>query len=192
MKDTIRKSLVMLTLLTLVTGVLYPLLVTAIAQVVFPRASRGSLVERNGRVVGSSLVGQAFTKPEYFWARLSATSPTPFNATASGGSNLGPLNPALVTNAQARIDTLRQADARVKSVPVDLVTASGSGLDPHISPASAEAQVSRVARARGIAENAVRRLVARHTEGRQFGLLGEPRVNVLLLNLDLDEATARP
>jgi K+-transporting ATPase ATPase C chain len=160
--------------------------------VAFPHRANGSLVFRDGQAVGSSLVGQSFSRPGHFWGRPSATSPTPYNAASSGGSNLGPLNPTLKGNVEARIESLRGADPSIGKVPADLVTASGSGLDPHISPAAAEVQVPRVAKARGRSEDEIRRLVALHTEGRQFGLLGEPRVNVLLLNLSLDEATDRP
>lgn len=192
MKDALRTSVIMLAILTGLTGVVYPLVVTVIAQVVFPSQSNGSLITRDGRPVGSSLIGQSFTKPGDFWGRPSATTPTPYNAVASSGSNLGPLNPALKAKVRSRIDDLRRHDPGPKSLPVDLVTASGSGLDPHISPAAAEAQIARVAKARGRTEEEVRAIVARHTEGRQLGLLGEPRVNVLLLNLALDEATQRP
>lgn len=192
MKEAFRTSLLMLATMTALTGVVYPLAITALAQVAFPHKADGSLVVRDGRPVGSSLVGQPFRSPGYFRGRPSATSPTPYNAAASGGSNLGPLNPTLQGNVEARIGSLRDADPSISRVPVDLVTASGSGLDPHISPAAAEVQVSRVAKARGRPEDEIRRLVALHTEGRQFGLLGEPRVNVLLLNLALDEANDRP
>jgi K+-transporting ATPase ATPase C chain len=191
MRDAIRTSFVMLLILTALTGVAYPLVVTGVAQVVFPAQANGSLVVRDGRPVASSLVGQSFTGARFFWGRPSATSPTPYNAASSGGSNLGPLNPSLRSNVRSRIDDLRRYDPNLKSFPVDLVTASGSGLDPHISPAAAEVQVPRVARARGESEDVIRRLVSRHTEGRQLGLLGEPRVNVLLLNLALEEATGR-
>jgi K+-transporting ATPase ATPase C chain len=192
MKDALRTSVVMLAILTVLTGVAYPLLVTAVAQVVFPSQANGSLIVRDGTLVGSSLVGQSFTADGSFWGRPSATSPVPYNAASSAGSNLGPLNPDLRSGVEERIDELRMGDPGLKPVPVDLVTASGSGLDPHISPASAEAQVPRVARARGMSEDELRRLVARHVEGRQLGLLGEPRVNVLRLNLALDEAADRP
>lgn len=189
MRSELRPAIVMIALLTVLTGVLYPLAVAGIARVAFPKQAAGSLIVRDGRVVGSRLVGQAFDDPGFFWGRLSATGPVPYNAAASSGSNLGPLNPALAEAAKARIDALRAADpAAAGPVPVDLVTASGSGLDPHISPAAAEYQVARVARARGLAPAAVRALVARHTEGRTFGLLGEPRVNVLELNLALEDA----
>lgn len=183
----LRRALVLLGALTLLTGFAYPLLVTAFAQAVFPGPANGSLLLVEGRVRGSRLIGQAFTDPRYFWGRLSATSPVPYNAASSSGSNLAPSNPALVEAAQARIDALRAADpANPAPIPVDLVTASGSGLDPHISPAAAEYQVARVARARGKDESLVRRLVAENTQGRQLGLLGEPRVHVLSLNLALD------
>ena len=192
MKETLRTSVVMLATWTLLTGVVYPLVVTAAARIAFPAKANGSLIFRGGKPVGSSLVGQAFSGPRYFWGRPSATSPVPYNAASSGGSNLGPLNPALKEAVQARIAELRRNDPGPRAVPVDLVAASGSGLDPHISPASAEAQASRVAKARGMSEDEVRALIVRHSEGRQFGVLGEPRVNVLLLNLSLDEATERP
>jgi len=181
----------MLLALTVLTGVLYPLAVTGIAQVVFPNHARGSLIVRDGRVVGSSLIGQPFSANRYFGSRPSATTPA-YNAMASTGSNLGPLNPALVEAARARITALRAADpASTAPVPVDLVTASGSGLDPHISVASALLQVPRVARARGIPENLVREAIRQHTTPRTFGVLGEPVVNVLELNLGLDGGAAR-
>lgn len=192
MREVLRASAVMLAVLTLLTGVVYPAVVTLLAQVAFPSQANGSLVVRGGGPVGSALIGQEFHRPGHFWGRPSATSRVPYDAAGSGGSNLGPLNPALRENARARVEALRRADPGPGPAPVDLVTASGSGLDPHISPASAEFQVPRVAKARGRSEDEVRRLVARHTEGRQLGLLGEPRVNVLLLNLALDEAVDRP
>ena len=183
----LRPALMSLLLLTLVTGVVYPLVVTGIAQMVFPFQANGSLIVKDGKVVGSALIGQPFDDPKYFWGRPSATSPFPNNAAASSGSNLSPTNPALISAVQGRVDALRAADPTNKAaVPVDLVTASGSGLDPHISPAAALYQVSRVARERKLAPDAVRALVDRHTEGRFLGLLGEPRVNVLALNLVLD------
>jgi K+-transporting ATPase ATPase C chain len=183
----LRPALVLLGALTLLTGFAYPLLFTAFAQAVFPGQANGSLILVDGRVRGSRLIGQAFTDPRHFWGRLSATSPVPYNAASSSGSNLAPTNPALVEAAQARIDALRAADpANAAPIPVDLVTASGSGLDPDVSPAAAEYQVARVARARGEDESLVRRLVAENTEGRQLGVLGEPRVHILSLNLALD------
>jgi len=181
-------AVLMTLVLTVVTGVLYPLLVTAIAQLAFPHQANGSLIVRQGHVVGSSWIGQQFDAPKYFWSRLSATSP-PYNAGASSGSNLGPLNPALVDAAKARIAALRAADPGATApVPIDLVTASASGLDPHISIAAAEYQAARVARARGLDVATVNAAIARHTTGRLLGVIGEPVVNVLELNLDLDEA----
>lgn len=188
-----RPALVLLAAFTLLTGVGYPLVVTGLSAVVFPRQAAGSLIERDGRVVGSRLIGQEFSGPGHFWGRLSATGPVPFNAMASSGSNLGPTNPALCAAVEARVAALRATGAdSTRLVPVDLVTASGSGLDPNISPAAAEYQVERVARARGLDAEQVRLLVARHTTGRQFGVLGEPRVNVLELNLELDRAASPP
>lgn len=183
----VRPALVSLAVLSVVTGLAYPALVTVIAQTVFPHEANGSLVVRDGTVVGSALIGQPFDDPRYFRGRPSATSPFPYNAAASSGSNLGPTNPELVKSVQARVEALRAADpGSTAPVPVDLVTASASGLDPHISPAAALYQVARVARARAADAAAVRRLVEAHVEGRQLGLLGEPRVNVLRLNLALD------
>ncbi len=187
MRAQLRPALVSLLLLTLITGVIYPLAVSGIAQVVFPRQANGSLIVYAGRAVGSALIGQPFDDPKYFWGRLSATSPFPYNAAASSGSNLGPLNPALLKAAQARIDALKAADpGNTAPIPVDLVTASGSGLDAHISVAAALYQLPRVARARGLSGARVRQLVDQNTAARQLGLLGEPRVNVLELNLALD------
>jgi potassium-transporting ATPase KdpC subunit len=187
MKDQIRPALTMLLLLTVLTGLVYPLSVTGLAQVFFPDQANGSLIVREGKVIGSKLIGQHFDRPEYFWSRPSATAPFPYNAAASGGSNLGPTNPALIEAVKARVAALRAADpGNDVPIPVDLVTASGSGLDPHISPAAALYQVSRVAHARNLDETVVRNLLVQHTEGRQFGLLGERRVNVLELNLALD------
>jgi len=174
--------------MTLLTGVAYPLAVTGVAQLAFHDQANGSLIVKNGKAVGSRLIGQGFDAPNYFWGRLSATSP-PYNGGASSGSNYGPLNPALKEAAKARIDALRAADpGNDAPIPVDLVTASGSGLDPHISPAAAEFQVRRVAAARALPAEKVRALVAEHTEGRALGVLGEPAVNVLELNLALDAA----
>jgi K+-transporting ATPase ATPase C chain len=183
----LRPALVSLALLTVITGVAYPLVVTGIAQMVFPYQANGSLIVKDGKVVGSALIGQPFDDPKYFWGRPSGTRPFPNNAAASSGSNLSPTNPALIVAVQGRVDALRGADpGNTAPVPVDLVTASGSGLDPDISPAAALYQISRVARERKLAPEAVRALVERHTRGRFLGLLGEPRVNVLALNLALD------
>lgn len=187
MLTELRRSLGMLIVMTLITGLAYPLVVTGISQVVFPGKAAGSLIERDGKVVGSTLMGQPFSDPKHFWSRPSATPPYPYNAASSSGSNLGPLNPVLADAVTARIKALRDADpGNIAPVPVDLVTASASGLDPHISPAAAEYQVNRVARARNLEPKKVRVLVAQFTEDRQLGFLGEPRVNVLLLNLALD------
>ncbi len=192
MKTLIRPMLVLLALFTVLTGLVYPAVVTVLAQVAFPRAAGGSLVLRDGKAVGSSLIGQNFSEPKYFWGRLSATAPQPYDGLASGGSNYGPLNPALTDAVKARIQALRAVDpADIKAVPVDLVTASGSGLDPDISIAAAVYQVDRVARARSLPQGQVRDLVKRHGRGRLLGLLGEPRVNVLELNLALDDLGRR-
>ncbi len=193
MISQLRPAFFMLLILTVITGVVYPLAVTGIAQVVFPHQANGSLIVVNGKTYGSELIGQQFDQPKYFWGRLSATGDFPYNAfnadtlTGSSGSNYGPLNPALTQAAQARIDALKAADPNnTLPIPVDLVTASGSGLDPHISIAAALYQVHRVATARGLDEAQVKSLVDKYTQGRQFGFLGEPRVNVLELNLVLD------
>jgi K+-transporting ATPase ATPase C chain len=192
MLSQLRAALVALAALTLVTGVAYPLLVTGIAQAAFPTQANGSLIVRNGKAVGSTLIGQSFDDPKYFWGRISATTDAngkalPYNGGSSVGSNLGPTNPALIDEVKGRIDALVSADPDNRAlVPVDLVTSSGSGLDPDISPAAAYYQVHRVAKARGIADARIQALVADHTEDRQFGILGEPRVNVLALNLALD------
>lgn len=173
--------------LTLLLGVVYPLAITGLAQVLFPRQANGSLIVEGGRVAGSHLIGQPFDDPKYFWGRLSATSPFPYNAASSGGSNLAPTNQALIDAVKQRVTALWNVDpGNAAPIPVDLVTASGSGLDPHITVAAALYQAPRVARVRRMPEEDVRRLIARRTEGRQFGILGEPRVNVLELNLDLD------
>ena len=182
-----RTAIISLALLTLITGIVYPVVVTLVAQLAFPHQANGSVIVKNGKPVGSALIGQPFDDPKYFWGRPSATSPFAYNAGSSSGSNLSPTNPALISAVQGRVDTLRAADpANKDAVPVDLVTASGSGLDPDISPAAALYQVSRVARERKLSPDAVRTLVEKHTEGRFLGLLGEPRVNVLALNLALD------
>lgn len=212
MLQQLRTATLMLLCLTVLTGGLYPLAVTAIAQIVFPHAARGSFIERpvppaktaasgelnvdrydwskmarsRASCIGSELIGQPFTQPKYFWGRLSATAPVPYNAAASGGSNFGPLHPGLKDAAEARIAALMKDHPSEAKIPVDLVTASGSGLDPHISPAAAEFQVPRIAAARNFKQVLIRELIQRHMEGRQFGVLGEPRVNVLRLNLELD------
>ena len=187
MRAHLRPALVSLALLSVVTGLAYPAIVTVVAQLIFPRQANGSLIVKDGQAIGSSLIGQTFDDPKYFWGRPSATSPFGYNAGASSGSNLSPTNPDLIKAVQGRVDTLRAADPGNPSpVPVDLVTASGSGLDPHISPAAALYQVPRVARARKLDASVVQHLVEQHTEGRTLGVLGEPRVNVLQLNLALD------
>ena len=193
MKTQIRPLIILFALLTFITGVVYPLIVTGIAQLAFPSQANGSLITENNQQVGSRLIGQNFTANKYFWSRPSATSVNPYNAydlqtlTGSSGSNLGPLSKDLVDNVQARADALRSATQGYKLlIPVDLVTASGSGLDPHISVSAAYYQIPRVALARSLTETVVAQLVDRYTETRQFGVLGEPRVNVLMLNLALD------
>jgi len=188
----LRPALVLFVVLSLLTGLLYPLLVTGVAQAVFPHQANGSLIQRDGKTVGSELIGQPFSQPGHFWSRPSATGPMAYNAAASGGSNLGPSHPALAEAVQARIAALRAADpGNPLPVPVDLVTASASGLDPHISLAAARYQVTRVARVRSLAPEQVNALVDRHTEGAWLGFMGEARVNVLALNLALD-ASPRP
>jgi potassium-transporting ATPase KdpC subunit len=193
MVSQLRPAFFMLLIFTVITGVIYPLAVTGIAQVAFPKQANGNLIMINGKAVGSELIGQQFDAPKYFWGRLSATGDFPYNAfnaetlTGSSGSNYGPLNPALTKAAQVRIDALQAADpSNTLPIPVDLVTASGSGLDPHISVAAALYQVHRVAQVRDLSEDLVNALVDKYTEGRQLGFLGEPRVNVLELNLALD------
>lgn len=183
----LRPAILLLLLMTAITGVIYPLVVTLIAQTVFPGQANGSLIVKEGQIVGSVLIGQPFDDPKYFWGRPSGTALYPYNAAASSGSNLGPTNPMLADAVKARADALKAADPEnLQPIPVDLVTASASGLDPHISVAAALYQVPRVARVRGLKEEQVRTLVAQYTEARTFGILGEPRVNVLLLNQSLD------
>ena len=193
MMSQLRPALVLFALFTVLTGLVYPAVTTGVAQLLFPHQANGSLIVRDARVVGSALIGQPFSDPAYFWSRPSATGPTPYNAASSTGSNLGPTNPALAEAVTARVGALRSADpTQTGPVPVDLVTASGSGLDPHVSPAAARYQVARVARARGRAPEDIREMVDRYTERRTLGLLGEPRVNVLLLNLALDRLAPLP
>ena len=188
MRALLRPAIVLLLALTLVTGIAYPLLVTGLARLLFPGQAAGSLINRDGKTIGSRLIGQSFSDPRHFWGRPSATTPQPYNGLASNGSNLGPLNPALGEAIRSRVAALRAADPGNRApVPVDLVTASASGLDPEISVAAADYQAARVARARGLPAERVRALIAAHSAGRTFGLLGEPRVNVLELNLALDE-----
>src|ERR1700733_6101016 len=188
MKNLFRPMIVLFAALTVITGIAYPVVVTAVAHAAFPSQANGSLIEKNGKLVGSERLGQQFDAPGYFWGRLSATSPNPYNPLASGGSNLGPTNPALADEVKGRISALHDADpSNTAPIPVDLVTSSGSGLDPEISPAAAAYQIDRVAKARKLSHNDVDALVQRATKGRQFGILGEARVNVLELNLALDE-----
>lgn len=187
MSKLLRQSLSLLLLMTVITGVLYPLAATGLAQLIFPHRANGSLIVKDGKPIGSVLIGQSFTAAKYFWGRPSATSPNAYNASASSGSNQGPTNPALTDAVKQRIAALRAADpGNTAPVPVDLVTASASGLDPDITPAAAQYQLARVAKARGISTAKLQSLVDQNTHGRQFGLLGEPRVNVLQLNLALD------
>ncbi|MEJ0007695.1 MAG: potassium-transporting ATPase subunit KdpC [Steroidobacteraceae bacterium] len=192
MRSLMRPAVVLFVFFTILTGLLYPVVITGIAQAAFGHAAAGSIVSRNGVSIGSSLIGQNFSDPKYFWGRPSATLPQPYAGTASSGSNLGPLNPALIDGIKGRIQALRAADpGNSKPVPVDLVTASASGLDPHESVAAALYQAPRVARLRGLSEQDVRGLIDAHEQGRALGLLGEPRVNVLALNLALDDLAPR-
>lgn len=187
MSKTLKPALLLFLLLTMITGVVYPVLVTLVSKATMSEQASGSPIKKDGKIIGSKLIGQNFSDPKYFWGRLSATGPHPYNGAVSSGSNLGPLNPTLTDNVKARVDALRAADPSNNApIPVDLVTASGSGLDPHISPAAADYQIDRVARVRNLPAAEVQKLVAEHTEGRQFGLFGEPRVNVLELNIALD------
>lgn len=186
----LKTSLLLLILITVLTGGLYPLVVTGIAKAFFPKQAEGSLIVQDGKVIGSELIGQNFDDPKFLWGRLSATTPA-YNAASSSGSNLGPSNPALLDEVKGRLDALKAADPdNQASVPVDLVTSSGSGLDPHISPAAAAYQIHRIAKAGGLSEETVRQIIADNTEGRTFGILGEPRVNVLKVNLLLTHAYA--
>ena len=188
LKRTLYPAVILIALLTIVTGLVYPLLITGIAQAAIPEKANGSLIMKNNQAVGSRLIGQNFTDPKYFWGRPSATSDFPYNAQASGGSNLGPTNPALVNNVKERLVKLKAADPEnTSAVPVDLVTSSGSGLDPHISKAAADYQVKRIARLRNNSEIQIQNLVESHARGIQMGFLGEPMVNVLELNLALDD-----
>jgi len=185
--EQLKTSILSLIVLSVLTGILYPLGMTGLAQVLFPRQANGSLILKDGKPIGSTLIGQPIDDPKYFWSRLSATGPQPYNASNSSGSNLGPTNPALIQEIQGRIDALHKADPdNHEAIPVDLVTSSGSGLDPHITPAAAYYQVKRVAKIRGVPEEALHAMIARHTAGRFLGLLGERAVNVLELNLELD------
>jgi potassium-transporting ATPase KdpC subunit len=187
MKNSLRPVLVLFIALSVVTGIIYPVVVTAVGHAAFADKANGSIIEQNGKAVGSELIGQQFDAPDYFWGRLSATSPMPYNAQNSSGSNLGPTNPALSDEVKGRLSALHDADpTNAAPVPVDLVTSSGSGLDPEISPAAAQYQASRVAKARGLTIDQVNDIIARNTAGRQFGILGEARVNVLEANLALD------
>ncbi len=187
MGKLLRQSIVMLLLMTVITGIAYPLAATGLAQLIFPQQANGSLIEKNGKPIGSTLIGQSFTDARYFWGRPSATSPNPNNSASSSGSNTGPTNPALIDAIKQRIDALHAVDPTNKAlVPVDLITASGSGLDPEISPAAAQYQLARVAQARKLSISQVQALVDQYTSGRTLGILGEPRVNVLKLNLALD------
>jgi len=189
-REQLRPTFFAFVLLTLVTGVFYPLAVTGIAQVFFKNQANGSLIYENGKAVGSSLIGQQFDDPKYLWGRLSATGPVPYNAASSSGSNYGPMNDSFLQGVKARVQVIHDADpSNGAPVPVDLVTASGSGLDPHISPAGAYYQAARIARVRGIPEEKVKNILVKNTQGRFLGLLGEPAVNVLKVNLDLDSQT---
>jgi K+-transporting ATPase ATPase C chain len=187
MRNLLRPAVSLFLVLSVITGLVYPLVVTGLAQAVFPEAAGGSLIVRDGQALGSRLIGQNFSDPKYFWGRPSATSPMPYNAASSSGSNLGPLNPALVDAVKGRVEALKAADPEnAQPIPTDLVTASASGLDPHISPAAAAYQAGRVARLRHIDPSVLSQLIDKQTEDRQWSVFGEPRVNVLALNLALD------
>lgn len=190
LKQAIRPAVLLFIVLTVITGLVYPLMTTGIGQWLMPKQAGGSLIEKDGKLIGSTLIGQNFTEAKYFWGRPSATGSYPNNAAASSGSNLGPLNPALAEAVKGRVAALKSADPdNTQAIPVDLVTTSASGLDPHISPAAAYYQINRVAKVRGLNPGTVKTLINDNTEGRQWGILGEPRVNVLLLNIALDKAT---
>jgi len=190
-KQTIRPAALLFVVLTVITGMVYPLATTGVGQWLMPKQANGSLIQKDGKLIGSTLIGQNFTEPKYFWGRPSATGPYPNNSVASSGSNQGPLNPALADAVKGRVAALKSTDPEnTLPVPVDLVTTSASGLDPHISPAAANYQINRVAKARGVSNETVQAMVDDNTEGRQWGILGEPRVNVLLLNIALDKIVA--
>jgi len=187
MREQIRSAILMFVILTLLTGIFYPAFITGAVYIFFPHQATGSMLNRNNKLLGSALIGQEFTDPKYFWGRISETSPVAYNSSSSSGSNLGPSNPALIERVKARIRALKEFDPdNTNPVPIDLVTSSASGLDPHISVAGAYYQIPRVARMRGLTEDTVKAIVNRHTNGRIFGLIGEPVVNVLELNLELD------
>jgi potassium-transporting ATPase KdpC subunit len=191
-KEQIRPAILLFIILSVITGIIYPLFITGIGQIFFHNQANGSLIYADGKPIGSSLIGQPFDDPKYFWGRVSATSPVPFNAQASSGSNLGPSNPTLLDAVKARIKALKEADPDNKNpIPVDLVTSSASGLDPHISLAAAYYQISRVAAARRLSQDFVKKIINRHTSGRFLGIIGEPVVNVLELNLTLDSKNAK-
>ena len=186
-REQIKQAILVFIILSIITGIIYPLFITGISQVIFPSQANGSLIYRNGKPVGSALIGQAFNDPRYFWGRISATSPVLFNAAASTGSNLGPTNPALIEAVKVRIKALKSADPNDNPIPVDLVTSSASGLDPHISIAAAYYQINRIARSRGLAQDKIKIIINKHTHGRLLGVIGEPVVNALEINLALDD-----
>ena len=186
-REQIKQAILVFIILSIITGIIYPLFITGVSQVFFPSQANGSLIYRNSKPVGSALIGQAFNNPKYFWGRISATSPVLFNAAASTGSNLGPTNPALIEAVKVRIKALKSADPNDNPIPVDLVTSSASGLDPHISIAAAYYQINRIARSRGLAQDKIKVIINKHTHGRLLGVIGEPVVNVLEINLALDD-----